>query len=74
METVLPPAFHNPFGWNASSPRRSSQDHPENPTPSHSDATQTECPDAEPDSIEAEEQDMERQFKEWGATRLNGVD
>jgi len=29
----------------------------------------TECPDAGPDSIEAEEKDMERQFKEWGSLR-----
>jgi hypothetical protein len=47
---------------------------PSNASPSDSAGPQTECPDAGPDSIEAEEKDMERQFKEWGATRLNGAD
>ena len=69
-----PPSFQNPFAWNGSSPQRTSQAHQENASPAHSDAPQTECPDAEPDSIEAEEKDMERQFKEWGAVRLNGSD
>lgn len=70
-----PPSFHNPFAWNGSSPQRTSQAHPENGSPSRSAAPQTECPpDSVPDSIEAEEKDMERQFKEWGGVRLNGVD
>ena len=69
-----PPSFQNPFAWNGSSPQRTSQAHQENASPSRSDAPQTECPDAGPDSIEAEEKDMERQFKEWGAVRLNGRD
>lgn len=69
-----PPSFHNAFAWNGSSPQRTSQAHRENASPSRSDAPQTECPDAGLDSIEAEEKDMERQFKEWGAVRLNGAD
>ena len=69
-----PPSFHNAFAWNGSSPQRTSQARQENASPSRSDAPQTECPDAGPDSIEAEEKDMERQFKEWGAVRLNGGD
>ncbi len=69
-----PPSFHNAFAWNGSSPQRTSQAHRENASSSRSDAPQTECPDAGPDSIEAEEKDMERQFKEWGAVRLNGAD
>ena len=69
-----PPSFHNAFAWNGSSPQRTTQAHQENASPSRSDAPQTECPDAGLDSIEAEEKDMERQFKEWGAVRLNGVD
>jgi TonB family protein len=70
-----PPSFHNPFAWNGSSPRRTSQEHQENASPSSSVPQQAECPpDSEPDSIEAEEKDMERQFKEWGAGRLNGAD
>lgn len=69
-----PPSFHNAFAWNGSSPQRTSQAHRENASPSRSDAPPTECPDAGPDSIEAEEKDMERQFKEWGAVRLNGGD
>lgn len=69
-----PPSFHNAFAWNGSSPQRTSQAHQENASPSHSDTPQTECPDSVPDSIEAEEKDMERQFKEWGAARLNGGD
>lgn len=68
-----PPSFHNPFAWNGSSPRGPSQSRQEDASPS-SAAPQTECPDSGPDSIEAEENDMERQFKEWGAARLNGAD
>lgn len=69
-----PLSFSNPFAWNGSSPQRAAQVHPENATSSDSADPQTECPDAGPDSIEAEEKDMERQFKEWGAARLNGAD
>jgi len=69
-----PPSFNNPFAWNGSAPQRASQDHHENASSSRSADSQTECPDAGPDSIEAEEKDMERQFKEWGAVRLNGAD
>ena len=69
-----PSSFHNPFAWNGSSPQRTAQDHPENASSSRSADPQTECPDAGPDSIEAEEKDMERQFKEWGAANLNGAD
>ncbi len=60
-----PPSFKNPFAWNGSSPQHTAQAHQEN-SPPDSAAPQTECPDAGPDSIEAEEKDMERQFKEWG--------
>lgn len=68
-----PPSFHNPFAWNGSSPQRPSQAHQDNASPSRSASPPTECsPDSLPeDSIEAEEKDMERQFKEWGAVRLN---
>jgi len=70
-----PPSFHNPFAWNGSTPQRTSQAHQENASPSSTAPQQAECPpDSEPDSIEAEEKDMERQFKEWGAARLNGAD
>jgi TonB family protein len=70
-----PPSFSNPFAWNGSSLQRTSQDRQENALPSSSAPQQAECPpDLEPDSIEAEEKDMERQFKEWGAARLNGAD
>jgi TonB family protein len=70
-----PLSFHNPFAWNGSSPQRTSQAHQENASPSSTAPQQAECPpDSEPDSIEAEEKDMERQFKEWGAARLNGAD
>jgi TonB family protein len=70
-----PPSFHNPFAWNASQPQRASQDDPGSASSSPSVAPPAECPsDSVPDSIEAEEKDMERQFKEWGAGRLNGVD
>lgn len=69
-----PLSFSNPFAWNGSSPQRTAQVHPENATSSDSADPQTECPDAGPDSIEAEEKDMERQFEEWGAARLNGAD
>jgi TonB family protein len=60
-----PPSFSNRFAWDGSSPQRASHDQ-ESATPSRGEAP-TECPDAPPDSIEAEERDMERQFKEWGS-------
>jgi TonB family protein len=69
-----PRSFSNPFAWNGSAPQRTAQVHPESATSSDSADSQTECPDAGPDSIETEEKDMERQFKEWGAARLNGAD
>jgi TonB family protein len=61
-----PPSFRNRFAWNGSSPQRAPQADSANAAPS-GDAAQTECPDSGPDSIEAEEKDMERQFKEWGS-------
>lgn len=70
-----PPTFRNPFALNGSSPQRTSQEHQENASPSSGAPQPAECPpDTEPDSIETEEKDMERQFKEWGAARLNGAD
>ncbi|MBT9541245.1 energy transducer TonB [Thiobacillus sp.] len=69
-----PTSFKNPFAWNASTPQNVQQAGAEEAAPSRSAAAQTECPDAGPDSIEAEEKDMERQFKEWGAANLNGAD
>lgn len=60
-----PPTYTNPFAWNGSAP----------PPRPHADAEPagaappTECPDSGPESIEAEEKDMERQFKEWGSLR-----
>jgi TonB family protein len=65
-----PQAFKNPFAWNGSSPRPTSPALSEN-SPAAESASDAECPDSGPDSIEAEEKDMERQFKEWGSTRLN---
>lgn len=62
-----PPSFQNPFAWNGSSPQRAQHADPENAASSRSAAAQTECPNAGPDSIEAEEKDMERQFKQWGS-------
>jgi hypothetical protein len=69
-----PSAFNNPFVWNGSSPQRNPQAPQENASESRRSAPQTECPPGSvpEDSIEAEEKDMERQFKEWGAVRLNG--
>jgi TonB family protein len=69
-----PSAFNNPFVWNGSSPQRTPQAPQENASESRRSAPQTECPPGSvpEDSIEAEEKDMERQFKEWGAVRLNG--
>jgi TonB family protein len=62
-----PPSFSNPFAWNGSSPQRTAQAHPEDASAPDSAVPPAECPDAGPDSIEAEEKDMERQFKEWGS-------
>lgn len=64
-----PPSFHNRFAQNGSSPRNASSE------PADSATSETDCsPDDTSDSIEAEEKDMQRQFKEWGAGRLNGVE
>lgn len=57
-----PPSFRNPFARNGATPAS-----PENAAASDRAASETECPDTGPDSIEAEEKDMERQFKEWGS-------
>lgn len=57
-----PPSFKNPFALNGSAPQSAAQ-------AASKDATPTECPDTGPDSIEAEEKDMERQYKEWGSVR-----
>lgn len=62
-----PPSFRNRFAWDGSSPQRAAQVRQENALPSSSAIQDTECPDTGPDSIEAEEKDMERQFKEWGS-------
>jgi TonB family protein len=70
-----PPSFHNAFAWSGTSPQRTSHARQENASPSGRTPRQAECPPGSaPDSIEAEEKDMERQFKEWGAARLNGAD
>lgn len=61
-----PPSFRNPYAWNGSSPRPVMQAQ-ESASPADSAGAEAECPDAGPDSIEAEEKDMERQFKEWGS-------
>ncbi|WP_081429994.1 energy transducer TonB family protein [Thiobacillus denitrificans] len=61
-----PPSFSNRFAWDGSSPQPASRAPREN-TAASREAAPTECPDAGPDSIEAEEKDMERQFKEWGS-------
>ena len=64
-----PPSFHNRFAQNGAPTGSASR------APANSAASGTGCsPDDTPDSIEAEEKDMQRQFKEWGAGRLNGVD
>ncbi|QLQ02522.1 MAG: energy transducer TonB [Thiobacillus sp.] len=68
-----PPSFSNRFAWDGSSPRRVQQAGTDT-TPPRSTTAKTECPDAGPDTIEAEEKDMERQFKEWSAGRLNGAE
>lgn len=69
-----PPSFSNPHAWNGSSPPRTTQAPQEGAASSRGASAPTECPDAGPDSIEAEEKDMERQFKEWSAARLNRAD
>jgi TonB family protein len=62
-----PPSYQNPFAWNGSSSQPTSPSHPESASPSGNAAQETECPNAEPDTFDAEEKDMERQFKEWGS-------
>ena len=56
-----PPSFRNPFARNGAAPADSGH------APLPGNAVETECLDIGPDSIEAEEKDMERQFKEWGS-------
>lgn len=64
-----PPSFHNRFAQNGAATRATPRE------PAEGDASGTDCsPDDTTDSIEAEEKDMQRQFKEWGAGRLNGVE
>lgn len=69
-----PPSFRNPFAWNGTSPQRTTQARQENTSPSDGTGQMDECPEAGPDSIEAEERNMERQFNEWGSARLNRAD
>lgn len=71
-----PTSFSNPFAWNGSSPRRAPQAGEANAAESRRSAPPTEClpGDLPEDSLEAEEKDMERQFKEWRSMDLKGVD
>ena len=62
-----PPSFRNRFAWDGSSRQPTSQAGQESASTPDGAAQETECPDTGPDSIEAEEKDMERQFKEWGS-------
>jgi beta-xylosidase len=62
-----PQSFKNPFAWNGSSSQRASQADAESASTADRAAQTNECPDAVSDSIEAEERDMDRQFKEWGS-------
>ncbi len=69
-----PPSFSNPYAWNGASPPRTAQAPQEGAASARGVSAPPECPNAGPDSIEAEEKDMERQFKEWSAARLNRAD
>ncbi len=62
-----PPSFSNRFAWNGSSSPPAPPTAPDDAPAPRASAPSAECPDAAPDSIEAEEKDMERQFKEWGS-------
>ncbi len=62
-----PPTFRNRFAWDGASPQPTARTGAEDAPPPGDAAQVTECPDTGPDSIEAEEKDMERQFKEWGS-------
>ena len=62
-----PPSFRNRFAWDGSSPPPTRRADASDASPPDSAAQEAECPDTGPDSIEAEEKDMERQFKEWGS-------
>jgi TonB family protein len=62
-----PPSFRNRFAWDGSSSQHTTRAEAEDAPPPDGAAQATECPDTGPDSIEAEEKDMERQFKEWGS-------
>jgi len=64
-----PPTYRNPFAWDGASPPPRPHANANDSDVPRSASPPTECPDAGPDSIEAEEKDMERQFKEWGSLR-----
>lgn len=69
-----PPSSRNRFAWDGSSSESTTRADTADASPSAGAVEEAECPDIGPDSIEAEEKDMERQFKEWGAARLDGGD
>lgn len=62
-----PPSFSNRFAWNGSSPPPAPPTAQDDAPAQRASTPSAECPDAAPDSIDAEEKDMERQFKEWGS-------
>lgn len=62
-----PPSFSNRFAWNGSPPPPGPPAAQDNAPSPRASAPSADCPGAAPDSIEAEEKDMERQFKEWGS-------
>jgi hypothetical protein len=68
------PKFHNPFVWDGSSPQVDSRVTLKEDAPSRKQQTVEGCPNiTQPDSIEAEAADMERQLDQWSVRPLNGV-
>ncbi|MDR3370322.1 MAG: hypothetical protein P4L88_14315, partial [Rhodoferax sp.] len=68
------PVFHNPFVWDGSSPLANTQVAQKDVAVSSKPQAHEGCPqDAQPDSIDAEAADSQRQLDQWSVRPLNGV-
>jgi hypothetical protein len=69
-----PPVFHNPFVWDGSSPQANARIAQKDVSVPIKQQANEGCPnDAQPDSIEAEAADSQRQLDQWSVRPLNGV-
>ncbi len=69
-----PPVFHNPFVWDGSSPQFNARVAQKDASLPSKPRASEGCPkDAQPDSIDAEAADSQRQLDQWSVRPLNGV-